>query len=136
MKCRFALRVFVFFLNRTPQVRDMLEGWNKTLQFNLDGEAPFHVVVKDERAALGGGVAAAPDLVVTAPAPMFMGIITNQINADEAFMNKKYEVIGSPGDATRFRVLGERVQDYHPVVFGAMLKLAPLVTRQPERRRA
>lgn len=129
MKCRFALRVFVHFLNRTPQVRDMLEGWNRTLQFNLEGEPPFYVVVENERASMGRGTADDPDLVLSAPSPLFMGIITNQVNADEAFMNKKYEVVGAPGDATRFRVLGERVQEYHPVAFGAMLKLAPLATR-------
>lgn len=129
MKCQLAIRVFVFFLNRTPQVRDMMEGWHKTLQFNLEGEHPFHIVMDGASARVFGGSASSPSVVFEATAQLFLRMMLDTALADEAYVNKKYEVYGAPSDATRFRVLGERVQEYHPMVFGALTKLAPVVMR-------
>lgn len=129
MKCQLAIRVFVFFLNRTPQVRDMMEGWHKTLQFNLEGERPFHIVMDGASARVFGGSASSPSVVFEATAQLFLRMMLDTALADEAYVNKKYEVYGAPSDATRFRVLGERVQEYHPMVFGALTKLAPVVMR-------
>ena len=128
-----AVRLFVHYLNRTPEVRDMLEGWNKTLQFDLKGESPFHVDVRGERAKLAVGTADDPDLVFSAPAELFLGIITNQVDADEAFMNGKYVVEGPPGDAARFRLISERVQEHHPRTFGVLQRMAPLALRGARR---
>jgi purine-cytosine permease-like protein len=129
VKCQLAIRVFVFFLNRTPEVRDMLEGWRKTLQFDLEGEAPFHVVVDGQRGRVVRGAARSPDVVFVASAPLFLRMMLDTEMADEAYVNRKYEVLGAPADATRFRVLGERVQIHHPVVFGSLRKLGPVVMR-------
>lgn len=129
MKCQLAIRVFVFFLNRTPHVHDMLEGWQKSLQFDLEGEAPFHVVFDGRRARVVAGVSISPDVVFTAPAALFLKMMLDTAMADEAYVNRKYEVLGAPADATRFRVLGERVQHHHPVVFGLLKKVGPVVMR-------
>jgi purine-cytosine permease-like protein len=129
VKCQLAIRVFVFFLNRTPEVRDMLEGWRKTLQFDLEGEPPFHVVVDGARAHVDRGAAPSSDVVFEAPAPLFLRMMLDTEMADEAYVNRKYEVRGAPADATRFRVLGERVQTHHPLVFGVLKKLGPVVMR-------
>src|SRR2546423_1610903 len=122
MRCRSALRIFVYFLNRTPEVENMLRGWNKTFQFDLEGEPVFHVAVRDQRAALA-------DVVFSAPSKLFLQIVTGEINADEAFLNKKYDAVGSPADVTRFRMLGERVQEYHPRPFGLLRRMGTLATR-------
>lgn len=129
MRCQLAIRVFVFFLNRTPQVHDMLEGWSKTLQFDLEGEPSFNIVVRDERAKVNRGPANSPDVIFSAPAKLFLRMIIDDVNADEAYINKKYEVIGQPADATRFRVLGERVQLYRPRLFALLRRLGPVAMR-------
>ncbi len=129
MKCQLAIRVFVFFLNRTPQVRDMMEGRHKILQFDLDGERPFHLVLEGTKARVVRGATAEPDVVFEAPARLFLRMMLDTALADEAYVNKKYEVYGAPSDATRFRTLGERVQQHHPVVFGSLKKLGPVIMR-------
>ncbi|MGV9350958.1 SCP2 sterol-binding domain-containing protein [Streptomyces spiralis] len=129
VKCQLAMRIFVFFLNRTPQVHDMMEGWRKSLQFNLEGERPFHIMVDGGKARVLGSSASSPDVVFEAPARLFLQMMLDTALADEAYINKKYEVHGAPSDATRFRVLGERVQEHHPVIFGSLKKLGPVVLR-------
>lgn len=129
MKCQLAIRIFAFFLNRTPQVGDVMEGWRRTLQFNLEGERPFHLVINDAKAHVIGSPSVSPDVVFEVPAPLFLRMMLDTAVADEAYVNKKYEVHGAPADATRFRVLGERVQQYHPFVFGSLRKLGSVITR-------
>lgn len=129
VKCQLAMRVFVYFLNRTPQIAPLLENWNKTLQFDLEGERSFHIVVKNGSAQVVRGPAKDADLVIEAPAGLFLTMMLDTGAADEAYMNKKYEVYGAPGDATRFRHLGEKVQEYHPMIFKPLHKLAPIALR-------
>ncbi|WP_051342612.1 SCP2 sterol-binding domain-containing protein [Pseudonocardia spinosispora] len=129
VRCQLGIRVFVFFLNRTPEVRDMLDHWDRTLQFDLSGEPPFHVIVEDGRARVCTGRAAESHVVFEAPAALFLRMMLDTAAADEAYVNKKYEVHGPPSDATRFRTLGERVQDHHPAVFGLLRRLGPVVAR-------
>lgn len=127
VKCQLGIRVFVFFLNRTPEVRDMLDRWDRTLQFDLRGEPPFHVVVAGGRARVCSGRAASSHVVFEAPAKLFLRMMLDTAAADEAYVNKKYEVHGSPADATRFRTLAERVQGHHPAVFGLLRKVGPVL---------
>src|SRR5262249_14189552 len=129
MKCRLALRVFVYFLNRTPEMKDLLTGWNKTFQFNLEGEPPFYIVLRDGRATLAQGAITDADAVVSAPSALFFQILVKKVSADEAFMNKKYQIHGSPTDVTRLRFLGEKVEAYHSRAFDFLFKLEPVTTR-------
>ncbi|GAA1878138.1 hypothetical protein GCM10009836_69380 [Pseudonocardia ailaonensis] len=129
MKCQLGIRVFVHFLNRTPQARDMLDRWDRTLQFDLEGEQPFHIEVRDEKARVHVGRARDPHVVFEAPAALFLRMMLDTAVADESYMNKKYEVHGPPADATRFRALSERVEEHHPVVFGVLRKAAPALLR-------
>ncbi|MFD4640098.1 SCP2 sterol-binding domain-containing protein [Lentzea sp. NPDC058436] len=127
VKCQLAIRVFAHFLNRTPQLRDMLDRWDRTFEFRLEGERPFHLVFENGRARVAGEPARNPDVVFEAPAALFLRMMLDPALADQAYVNKKYEVHGPPPDATRFRVLGERVQDHHPRFFGVLKKSAKIV---------
>ncbi len=129
VQCQLAIRGLAYFLNRTPQLRPMLEGWDKTLQFDLEGERPFHIVFLDGKATVHGRSASDPDVVFEAPAALFRTMMLDPALADDAYVNKKYEVHGAPADATRFRVLGERVQEYHPRVLRPLMKVARTVLR-------
>lgn len=129
VKCQLALRVFAFFLNRTPEAKPMLEHWDRTLEFDLEGERPFHIVIENGRARVVGRAAKNPDLVIEAPADLFLRMTLDTRVADEAYMNKKYEVYGNPSDATRFRTLGELVERHHPLVFKPIHRIAPLALR-------
>ena len=129
VQCQLAIRMFAFFVNRTPDLRPLLEGWDRTLQFDLEGEGPFHIVFRDGMATVLGRAASDPDVVFEAPAPLFRRMMLDPALADDAYVNKKYEVHGAPADATRFRVLGERVQECHPLVFRPLTKVARFVLR-------
>jgi hypothetical protein len=129
LKCQLAMRVFTYFLNRTPEVASLLEGWDKTLQFDLEGERAFHIVVEEGRARVVRGQAVNADVVIEAPAELFLTMMLDTGVADESYMNKKYEVYGPPADATRFRYLGEKVQECHPLIFKPLHKLAPIALR-------
>ncbi|MBB4683848.1 SCP2 sterol-binding domain-containing protein [Amycolatopsis jiangsuensis] len=129
VKCQLAIRVFAVFLNRTPQLRDLLDRWDRTLEFRLAGERPFHLVIENGKAGVAGHPATDPDIVFEAPAALFLRMMLDPALADEAYVNKKYEVHGPPPDATRFRVLGERVQEYHRLFFGVLKKSATIILR-------
>lgn len=129
VQCQLAIRVLAYFVNRTPEIQPLLEGWNKTLQFDLDGERPFHIVFHDGRATVHGRSAAEADVVFEAPAAMFRSMMLDPARADDAYMNKKYEVHGAPADATRFRVIGEKVQENHPLVLRPLTHVAQVVLK-------
>lgn len=129
VKCQLAIRFFVHFLNRTPEVAPLLDGWDKTLQFDLEGERPFHIVIEGRKARVVRGPAANADVAIEAPAELFLTMMLDPAVADESYMNKKYEVYGPPADATRFRHLGEKVQEFHPLVFKPLHKIAPIALR-------
>jgi len=48
-----------------PRAMEIMEGWSKTVLFDLDGEeTPFYIRVKKGRMSLGVGVPQEPDIVV------------------------------------------------------------------------
>ncbi len=125
-KCARAIKTFVSFANRTPAAKEIMEGWDRTIQFNLDGEDPMYVKIENGKASFHEGKAE-PNLVFRGNSELFYKVITNEIDPEEAFVSRKYEVQGPITDATKFRRLGEAVQASHTRTFGLLRKFSKIL---------
>jgi putative sterol carrier protein len=105
----------------------MMEGWDKTLQFQLSGEGPFYVKTENGKMSFFKGVSEKSDAILKGDSSIFFDMITGKIDQDEAFLTKKYEFEGSILDAVKFRHLFELTQSEHRGIFGLLRKMAPLM---------
>jgi len=126
-KCGRAISFVVMYANRTEKVRAMMEGWNKTLQFQLRGEDPFYIKADNQKMRFFSGVSEAPDVILKGEAAVFFEIITGKIDQDEAYLTKKYEFEGSIMDGVKFRHLFDVTQQAHTRVFGLLQKVSVLM---------
>ncbi len=122
--CKRAVSLLVTYANKTADAKDLLTGWNKVLQFNLVGEDPFYIEAKDGQVLLHDGKHANPDVTFKATSEFFLKIIKGDVNPDEAFLSRKYEVSGSIIDASKFRRLAEIVQNSHKAMFSVLKTLS------------
>ncbi|MFQ5875046.1 MAG: hypothetical protein ACE5JL_14795, partial [Dehalococcoidia bacterium] len=52
------LKKVIPLLNDNPWAKEILDGWSRTVNFELDGEeAPFHIIVEQGKLRLGEGKA-------------------------------------------------------------------------------
>lgn len=117
MECRFVLELLVHLLNKTPQTQEMMDGWDRIVQFDLEGEPKFYIQTSSQKAALHLGEHSNADVVIKAKASLFLKIIFGEVNADEAFLARQYELVGSVVDGTKFRRLGETAQNIYGQTF-------------------
>jgi len=122
------VRTVVWYANRTSEVKELLEGWESIIQFDIKGEKPFHVICKDNKVKLVAGKHEKPDVSIQTDSDTFYKmIITNEIDPDEAFQSKKYQVYGTVVDAIKFRRLGEMVLNSHRMTFSFLKKFSFLL---------
>ena len=60
------LKSIISLLNDNPWAKEILDGWPRTINFELEGEeAPFHIIVEEGRIRVGEGTAGKePDIIV------------------------------------------------------------------------
>lgn len=122
-KCGRAIQTLSRYIGSTPTARDLLEGWQSTIQFNLVGEEPFHLTISQTAADFHEGKAENPDVELSGRSEVFFKIITGDLDADEAYVMKQYTVKGSVVDAMKFRRISELTEQAHKTMF-SLLKTA------------
>jgi len=59
------LKRVIPLLNGNPRAKEIIEGWPRTVLFELEGEeTPFHISVREGRLSLGDGVPGEVDILV------------------------------------------------------------------------
>lgn len=123
-KCNRALGMLVNYANKTKEVKDFIADWQSVIQFDLRGEEPFYVKAQKGELSMEVGRHLKPDVVFEGSSDVFFDILTNQIDPDDAFLMKRYEIIGSIFDAIRFRHLAELTQNAHKTTFSVLRRLS------------
>jgi putative sterol carrier protein len=84
-------------MNRKP---DLMAGMNAVYQFVV-GENQYNVAIKDGKAAVAQGAAAAPNCTVTVAENDFLDMVTGKLNGQMAFLTGKLKVAGDMGLALK-----------------------------------
>lgn len=119
-KCGIAFRFLTWIANRTPTARELMTGWNRKIQFMLDGESPFSIQIMDGRMERQPGETTKPDLVFISDSDKFFLVMTGGMKFDQGFSSGAYTMKGSIVDAVRLMRIAELAQEAHPTLMSAM----------------
>jgi putative sterol carrier protein len=122
-KCARAIKMLSGYIGSTPEVKELMDGWQSVVEFDLRGEEPFHLAISGNTAEFRQGKAERADVILASSSDVFFDVITGKLDADEAFMMKRYTVKGSVIDAMKFRRISEMTEEHHKTVF-SFLKTA------------
>ncbi len=93
-------------INSVEDARRLLQGWDRVLQFEIEGEEPFYLRVERGEVKLFDGKHDKPDLTFKGPEEVFYKMALGELDPTKAFMMKKYQIIGPLPEAIKFgRVL-------------------------------
>ena len=107
------MRMVYWLANRNKEAQALMRGWNRKIQFEIEGTAPFYVEVQEALASLHKGTQERPDLVMKATGDNFRRMLRGEIQFEEAFLRKQFETIGPVHDAARFKRIVGLVLESH-----------------------
>ncbi len=89
-----------------PDIKGRFKEFEKTLQFNFPDQ-PFNIlmVFKDQACTLKEGKVEKPDITITCPSNVIMGITNGEINPMKAFMTRKLKASGNTQDMLKIQLL-------------------------------
>ncbi len=107
---RSALQSFADNAPNVEAVKQKLERWDRTIQFSLEGEDPFHMQFRDGSVTFHDGVAERPNVTFRAKAEVFRKIMSGELDRMKAFMTRQLLVEGSLSDAMRFSEISDLIR--------------------------
>lgn len=118
-----AMKMLFWYSNRIGEAKALMKGWNRKVQFDVEGMNPFYVMVHEGRASLLKGKAEKPDVVMKANKNNFKKILRGELKFEEAFVRKQFEAIGSIHDAAVFKRIVGIVLDSHKGTISILQRL-------------
>jgi len=97
---------FVDLANKNAEAKGLMAGWDRVIQFKLDGDDNFYIEIKGGAASLHVGVHASPHVTLKGPADVFNKLLTRELDQTRAYFAKQYTIEGSMGDAMKFGRIG------------------------------
>lgn len=93
-----AREIFVQGLAGDPDNAAFIARHDRSIQFDIEGEAPFILDVRNGQVDLKQGKLAEPDLAVAASGDVFRQVLRGLISPGEAWMDDKWWVGGAFSD--------------------------------------
>jgi putative sterol carrier protein len=109
IKITWILRFFVYFANRTKEVRDYIQDLTSKIAFDIKGEKPFYFEFADGRIRLKNGVLENPDVTLKTDSNSFSKVLTGRMSQEEAFDKRLIVPQGAIVEAIRFRYVVNKV---------------------------
>ncbi len=95
-------REFVKLANNTPKAKEQMEGWDKVVQFIIEGEEDFYIKTEEGKASFHIGEHESPDVTLKGPEEVFYKMLTRELDMTKAYFARKYRIEGSMGAAMKF----------------------------------
>ena len=114
------MRFFLWLANRTPEARQFIIGWTKTISFDLDGKVFFYLRFQEGKASFHDGRPEKYDVLLRAPIGVMTGVLAGRIEMDQAFAEKQFEVVGPIVDGVKFRHFSAIVEESHSRMFSLL----------------
>ncbi len=102
------LKLFVDICNQNEDIKEEVEGWNRVLAFQIDGDK-FQIRVENGEFSRETNSAVEPNILFSMDEETLLDIFSGEINATTAYMDEKLKVTGLLPDAVKFRALTEIV---------------------------
>ena len=109
-KVKDGWRYFAEHANHIPKAREMMNGWNRIVQFSLDGEDPFYLDFSGAAVMLHDGTHGKPDLTLKGTNEIFYKLMTGKLDRMKAILLRQISFHGSVKDAVRFADIGDEVR--------------------------
>jgi putative sterol carrier protein len=95
--------------NEVDEAKGLMAGWNKVIQFVVDGEGEFYIKFENGTATFHEGKHEKPDVTLKGPEEVFYKMVTRELDATRAYFAKQYTIEGSMADAMKFGRIGTAV---------------------------
>jgi putative sterol carrier protein len=101
---------FVRLANEVAEAKNLMTGWDRTVQFIIEGEDNFYIKTEGGKASFNLGEHESPSVTLKGPEEVFYKMLTGELDQTRAYFAKQYSIQGSMGDAMKFGRLGPMVR--------------------------
>lgn len=95
--------------NEVPEAKNAMGGWNKVVQFVIDGEGDFYFKFENGVCMFHEGKHETPNVTLKGPEEVFYKMLTRELDMTRAYFAKQYTIRGSMADAMKFGRIGTAV---------------------------
>jgi putative sterol carrier protein len=95
--------------NEVSEAKSTMSGWNKVVQFIIEGEDDFYIKFEGGAATFHEGKHEKPDVTLKGPEEIFYKMLTRELDQTRAYFAKQYTIEGSMADAMKFGRIGTAV---------------------------
>ncbi|MGQ9460264.1 MAG: SCP2 sterol-binding domain-containing protein [Candidatus Bathyarchaeaceae archaeon] len=100
---------FVDLAKKSAEVKGLITGWDKVVQFIVDGDDNFYIETKGGEITFNMGVHSSPHVKLKGPEEVFYKMLTGELDQTRAYFAKQYTIEGSMSDAMKFGRIGTAV---------------------------
>ena len=97
---------FVDMANQNAEAKGLMTGWDRVIQFIVQGDDNFYIEIKGGTASLHVGEHQSPNVKLKGSADVFSKMLTRELDQTKAYFAKQYTIEGSMGDAMKFGRIG------------------------------
>jgi len=97
---------FVELANKSAEAKGIMTGWDKVVQFIVDGDDDFYIKTEGGTASFNMGVHESPSVTLKGSEEVFYKMLTGELDQTRAYFAKQYTIEGSMSDAMKFGRLG------------------------------
>jgi putative sterol carrier protein len=96
-------------INEVAEAKEQIAGWDKVIQFIVEGEGEFYIKTEGGKASFHLGKHESPNVTLKGPEEVFYKMLTRELDATKAYFARQYTIEGSMGDAMKFGRIGTAV---------------------------
>jgi len=97
---------FVEQAGKNEAVKGIISGWDRVVQFIVDGEDDFYIETKGGTISFNLGVHASANVTLKGSEEVFYKMLTRELDQTRAYFAKQYTIEGSMSDAMKFGRIG------------------------------
>jgi len=101
---------FARLANEVDEAKGIMTGWDKVIQFVVEGDDNFYIKTEGGTASFHLGEHESPNVTLEGPEEIFHKMLTGELDQTRAYFAKQYSIKGSMGDAMKFGRLGPAVR--------------------------
>jgi putative sterol carrier protein len=91
---------------KNEEVKGLISGWDRVVQFIVDGDDDFYIETKGGTISFNLGVHASPNVTLKGAEEVFYKMLTRELDQTRAYFAKQYTIQGSMSDAMKFGRIG------------------------------
>ncbi len=99
-------KMFVELANKNAKAKGLMTGWDRVVQFIVDGDDNFYLKIEGGQVSLNIGVHESPNVTLKGPEEVMFKMLTGELDATRAYFAKQYTIEGSMSDAMKFGRVG------------------------------